>query len=319
MWKHANDVAGCISISPESRAPKDCFLAYGVVLGPYRAIPKLLRVGRGVGARIAPKNIPEITDKNRGGLPASSPGPGVHHAEVKHDYQPRETCSSPAPLGPLSRTPETNSERRLFKHTSPHAFHAVRPLALKLGINSNVRPPLVTPPRARAMEDHSPWASVPTFSSSSHQFSHSHCKRQSSGLSGIHDAASHGSKKRDAYEAFSSSPDAEWSTLPAKNRSKPSARSVSRGASSANKFRLPLALPHKPTTNESKLRKTLYRPPPPRQAMKDVLPGNELAGPVPGHWKLTRVTLHEALKGLGRDLKAGTLANLEDGKNLISD
>lgn len=315
MRKYADNIANCISISPEFCAPTFCPLAYRSVLGPYRAIPEPLRDSRGVGARVAPKNIPYVADKNRGGFPASSPGPRARRAEAKYDYQPREACSSPGALAPLSYPPATNSERHLFQHAPLPAFSAVHPTTLQFGVDPNIRPPLVTPPRARGTKDHSPWASTPAFSHSLHQSSGSRCRHQSPGLSGVHDPVPHGNKKRNAYEAFSSSPDGEWSTLPAKQRSKPSARSVSRDASSVNKFRLPFALPHKQTADESKLRKPLYRPPPPRPAAKDVLPGNEPTGSVLGRWKLTRVTLHDALEGLGRDLKVGKLANLEDGKS----
>ncbi|KIP03118.1 hypothetical protein PHLGIDRAFT_121856 [Phlebiopsis gigantea 11061_1 CR5-6] len=108
--------------------------------------------------------------------------------------------------------------------------------------------------------------------------------------SGVVDAdSSRRGKKRDAYDAFSS-PDTEWSTLPAKKKSKSSSTAAEWGQTSTTKFRLPLATPMQKNGDEARPRKALFKPPPPAVPRPDAPAG-------PSRWKVTRISLSDALRG----------------------
>lgn len=111
----------------------------------------------------------------------------------------------------------------------------------------------------------------------------------------------HPKRPRDAYEAFSSSPDAEWTTFSPRKKSK-NGKNSDWGKPTTGKFRLPLALPRIPEdSSDNPPRKLLYKPPPkPSSTATDRA---NKAGPTT--WKVTRMSAYDIQKGLAEDMARG--------------
>ncbi|EKM56763.1 uncharacterized protein PHACADRAFT_254072 [Phanerochaete carnosa HHB-10118-sp] len=173
------------------------------------------------------------------------------------------------------------------------------------------------PSQPRTADDSFQRNNAPAFSSPLRPSPNFHRKEQFSTCSPLPAEGPHGSTKRDACEAFPSSPDSEWCTLPAKKKGKSEAKAVRQDAS-VSKFRLPLAFPQKPVqiASGAKPKKTLYMPPPPQLAETTSEPNNTRTTPVHKRWKLTRISLQDALEGLGRDFGVDKVVDAKAGESV---
>ncbi|PSR72132.1 hypothetical protein PHLCEN_2v11980 [Hermanssonia centrifuga] len=113
-------------------------------------------------------------------------------------------------------------------------------------------------------------------------------------------------KKRDAYEAFDSSPDAHWSTIQdrKKQKTRPRAKTFEK---TTGVFRLPLTLPTKENIhggNDATQRRISYLPPAPKRNIKEIeaVEESDEMDCAPVHpvrlWKVTRVRPEEVELGL---------------------
>lgn len=242
---------------------------------------------------------------------ASSPGPSFplgssQFGRQRRTFNARKYCSSPISV---SSSPPSTSSATLAESRRPLPAYASLGSALNSVLPEYLNPVLthdaIQP--LPALEEH---PQAQTFSrKDTPQREPTAAEMPSPGFSFRHRPATRTppvSRKRDAYEAFPPSPDETWATFSASKKTKPTPRhadTFSR-APGGGQFRLPPAALKK--NAETKARpKTLYRPPPP--------PSNRLAGssptPTSQRWKVTRISLHDALKGLTDDIKKEVQTN----------
>ncbi|GJE98693.1 hypothetical protein PsYK624_149280 [Phanerochaete sordida] len=248
-----------------------------------------MHVNRVPAATIIPMNAFRRFNDTFSKHPASSPVRRLPCNEPVHTLLVREALSSPGPFAAAKffagrrspqRMPSTPPDVRASSVPRLAADHPVY-----LGLAESPSRPRVVDRRPHQIPAPSPTRPVNPV------------------------AGPHGGKKRDAYDAFSSPPDQSWSTLPAKKKRE--AKSARGGASVSNKFSLPLSLPRQPAAQGSRSGKALYVPPP-RSAKEVSAPSNDHIKPIAGGWKMTRVTLQDALQGLGQDLGMDTSADAND-------
>lgn len=279
--------------------------AYSSLLGSHCAANVIPRLNRGLSPIISPA-VSGFIDVHA--HPASSP----IRPSAPHNFATREILSSPVGLSSSRRI---WSSSRLSKHVASPIVATATLSVPRFSVDHYIQPDIRrTPPLPRATGISSQQISDPAVSPRIPEISPGFRHREQSPTCAVRlDESSHPNKKRDAYDAFSSSPETQWSTLPASKKSKSRLKTSNGHSSITPKFRLPLSTPREPVAEGPRPRKTLYMPPPPAAANTSALSDGR-----PQHtasqWKVTRITLQDALKGLGRDLGIDKAATGKGGE-----